>query len=58
MAFRTLHDLHTRRMSRNVGLGVTLGALILVIFGMTYVKVSAIPTDAGPAGEARQEAAG
>lgn len=33
------HELHTRRRSRNVGLLVVLLALVVVIFGMTMVKL-------------------
>ena len=37
---RAEHELHTRRKSRNVGVGLTLVALIAVIFGLTVVKVT------------------
>ncbi|KAA2311528.1 cytochrome C oxidase assembly protein [Pseudooceanicola sediminis] len=35
------HDLHRRRLSRNLGLGGVLLALVFLIFGMTFVKVTA-----------------
>lgn len=37
---RAEHELHTRRKSRNVGVGLTLVALIAVVFGLTVVKVT------------------
>ena len=36
---RAEHELHGRRKSRNVGLGLTLVALVAVVFGLTVVKV-------------------
>ena len=39
MAMRVTHELHDRRKSRNVGVGLTLVAFIAVIFGLTVVKV-------------------
>ncbi|MDO5642850.1 MAG: hypothetical protein Q4G26_10765 [Paracoccus sp. (in: a-proteobacteria)] len=36
---RTEHDLHTRRKSRNIGLLVVLLAFVVLIFGLTVVKV-------------------
>jgi hypothetical protein len=40
MAIRVEHDLHRRRLSRNVGLGLVLAAFVAVVFGLTIVKVS------------------
>ena len=40
MAIRATHDLHRRRLSRNVGVGVVLVAFVAVIFGLTVAKVS------------------
>ncbi|MEM8802254.1 MAG: hypothetical protein AAGF55_06940 [Pseudomonadota bacterium] len=37
---RAEHELHTRRKSRNIGVGLTLAALIAVVFGLTVVKVT------------------
>ncbi|ETX16091.1 cytochrome C oxidase assembly protein [Roseivivax halodurans JCM 10272] len=39
MALRPLHELHHRRHGRNLGLGIVLAALIVIIFGLTMVKV-------------------
>ncbi|MFC2969777.1 hypothetical protein [Acidimangrovimonas pyrenivorans] len=33
------HELHKRRLSRNLGLGLTLIAFVVLVFGMTIVKV-------------------
>ena len=33
------HDLHRRRLSRNVGVGLTLVAFIVLVFGLTIAKV-------------------
>lgn len=37
---KATHELHQRRLSRNVGVGLTLVALIAVVFGLTVVKVT------------------
>ncbi|MDO5620067.1 MAG: hypothetical protein Q4G24_01205 [Paracoccus sp. (in: a-proteobacteria)] len=37
---RAEHEIHSRRRSRNVGLGLVLGVAILLIFGLTIVKLS------------------
>ncbi|MCB1397314.1 MAG: hypothetical protein H6898_05260 [Rhodobacter sp.] len=33
------HELHKRRWGRNLGLGLTLGAFIALVFGLTIAKV-------------------
>jgi hypothetical protein len=40
MSFREEHELHGRRKGRNIGLGLTLVALIVIVFGLTVVKVT------------------
>ena len=40
MSLRKEHELHTRRYSRNLGVGLALGALVAIFFGMTMVKVT------------------
>ena len=40
MAIRAEHDLHRRRLSRNVGVGLVLVAFIAVVFGLTVAKIS------------------
>ncbi len=39
MALQVEHELHRRRRSRNVGLGLVLVGLIGIVFGLTVVKV-------------------
>lgn len=36
---QTEHELHRRRRSRNVGLGLVLAAFVALIFALTVVKV-------------------
>ncbi len=40
MPFGRDHELHRRRFGRNLGLGLVLGAFVLLVFGLTIVKVS------------------
>ena len=40
MAITREHELHQRRMGRNIGVALTLAAFILLVFGLTIVKVS------------------
>ena len=40
MNFRPEHELHTRRFSRNIGLGLVLAAFVALIFGLTVVKIT------------------
>jgi hypothetical protein len=40
MAFRPDHELHRRRFGRNLGVFAALAAFVLVVFGLTVVKVS------------------
>lgn len=37
---RVEHEIHRRRRSRNVGLGLVLGAFVFLIMGITYVKLT------------------
>jgi hypothetical protein len=38
--FRKSHEMHSRRFSRNLGLGVVLAAFVALVFGLTVPKVS------------------
>ncbi|QEW21784.1 hypothetical protein LA6_003996 [Marinibacterium anthonyi] len=40
MSFRVTHELHARRRSRNLGVGLVLVAFVAIIFGLTVAKVS------------------
>lgn len=39
MPLEPVHELHTRRFGRNVGVGLVLGAFVVLIFGLTIAKV-------------------
>jgi hypothetical protein len=39
-SFRVEHELHGRRKGRNIGVGLTLVTIIVIIFGLTVVKVT------------------
>lgn len=39
MAFGREHELHRRRFSVNVGVSLTLGALVVLLFVLTIVKI-------------------
>ena len=40
MAFRPSHELHKRRFSRNLGVGLALAAFVALVFALTVVKVT------------------
>jgi hypothetical protein len=40
MTFRPEHEMHKRRFSRNLGLGLTLAAFVALVFALTVVKVT------------------
>ncbi|APX23990.1 MULTISPECIES: hypothetical protein [Salipiger] len=40
MSISKQHELHKRRLGRNVGVGLLLAAFIAIVFGMTVVKVT------------------
>ena len=40
MAIRATHEIHGRRASRNIGVGLTLLAFFAIVFGLTVVKVT------------------
>ncbi|EKE73551.1 MULTISPECIES: hypothetical protein [Roseobacteraceae] len=42
MAITKLHEIHTRRRSRNVGLGLALGVFVILMLGLTVAKVTVI----------------
>jgi len=60
MSFREAHELHKRRFSRNVGLGVVLGSFVALVFGLTIAKVTngdlVMQPAPGPAGGSVVEA--
>jgi hypothetical protein len=40
MAFRPEHELHTRRKTRNIGVGLMLGAFVVLVLALTFAKVT------------------
>lgn len=40
VAFPKEHEIHKRRFSRNLGVGLTLAAFIVLVFALTVVKVT------------------
>ncbi len=42
MAIKAEHEIHARRKSRNIGVGLVLVGFIAVVFGLTVVKVQQI----------------
>nr|WP_309503568.1 hypothetical protein [uncultured Roseovarius sp.] len=51
MSFREPHELHKRRFSRNLGLGLVLAGFVALVFGLTIAKVSdddfSVPAEVG-----------
>ncbi|HPE26214.1 hypothetical protein [Albidovulum sp.] len=50
MAIQPEHEIHRRRWSRNLGLGLVLGAFVVLVFGLTIVKVSRQDEHGNPPG--------
>jgi hypothetical protein len=40
MAPQVEHELHRRRLGRNLGVGLLLAAFVALVFGLTVVKVA------------------
>lgn len=40
MTFRPEHEMHRRRFSRNLGVGLVLVAFVALVFALTVVKVT------------------
>jgi hypothetical protein len=39
MSLARAHDLHRRRLGRNIGLGLGLAAFVALVFGLTIAKI-------------------
>lgn len=39
MEIKATHELHKRRFSRNLGVGLALAGMVAIVFGLTVVKV-------------------
>lgn len=42
---RAIHELHRRRLSRNIGLGISLVLFVGLVYGLTIAKVGTDPND-------------
>ncbi len=40
MPIRVEHEIHTRRKGRNLGVGLMLGAFVVLIVAITFAKVT------------------
>ena len=40
MALKKEHDLHKRRFGRNMGVGLLLGSVVVLVLALTMVKVT------------------
>ncbi|WP_432448992.1 hypothetical protein [Aliiroseovarius marinus] len=50
MAIKAEHEMHQRRLSRNVGLGVVLVGFVALVYGLTVAKVGELyQPEANPA---------
>ena len=41
MAIRAEHELHTRRKSRNIVMGLVLGGFVVLFYAITIVRIGA-----------------
>ena len=55
MNFGVEHELHKRRMSKNIGIGIILLTFVALIFGLTVVKVTDGDVSSAIAGAASGE---
>ncbi|MEQ9041410.1 MAG: hypothetical protein RIE24_24065 [Silicimonas sp.] len=39
MDIKATHEIHRRRFSRNLGVGLALAGMVAIVFGLTVVKV-------------------
>ncbi|MFT6676294.1 MAG: hypothetical protein ACJAVM_002497 [Sulfitobacter sp.] len=40
MSIRAEHELHNRRKGRNIGVGLMLGAFVILVMVLTFVKIT------------------
>ena len=55
MSFRPDHEIHKRRLGRNLGVGLLLVVFVGIVFGLTVVKVMAVGEKRGFDGVVREE---
>ena len=54
MSIRAEHEIHQRRLSRNVGLGVVLLCFVALVYALTIAKVTSPAPNTLPAAEQTQ----
>ncbi len=42
MAIRAEHEIHGRRRSRNLGVGLVLAGFVVLMFGLSVVKIKSL----------------
>lgn len=42
MTIKAEHEIHTRRFSRNLGVGLLLGGFVALLFALSVVKVTTL----------------
>ncbi|MDF0602410.1 hypothetical protein P1J78_16850 [Psychromarinibacter sp. C21-152] len=42
MALRAEHEIHKRRRSRNVGVGIALAGFVALVFALSVVKINTV----------------
>lgn len=42
MAIKAEHEIHKRRFSRNIGVGVTLAGFVALMFALSVVKITSL----------------
>ncbi|KKL82854.1 hypothetical protein LCGC14_1980580 [marine sediment metagenome] len=47
MAIHAEHEIHTRRFSRNLGVGLVLVGFVAIVFALTVVKVQQLGAQQG-----------
>ncbi len=40
MSIRAEHEIHSRRKGRNMGVGLMLGAFVVLVVALTFVKIT------------------
>ncbi len=48
MNMRVEHEIHNRRKGRNVGVGLMLGAFVVLVMVLTFVKITQTDFDKAP----------
>ncbi len=55
MTIRAEHELHSRRRGRNLGIGLMLGAFVILVMVLTFVKITNIDFNNLPGGKVQTQ---